>query len=399
MARLVGAAASLLVLASAALGWIEAPLGGALRTPIALLAAASGIAGLMGWRMRSSRLVALSAALGLALCAAWLVNLAVRDPRFWLLAYEHAQYAGVAELARTYLPGFFTREPTFVHVLPTEQLGERLSTALYFMGRGWWACLAGSTLALALGLRLRAGGSAAAAAGAALALLLAVPLAVLGAAVAGDMRRLSGDAHLAAARYDEALAAYEAAARLDPQLGGSPRFVAQRGLAKHYSGRHADAEALFALARLAAQRGRRADGLALLRQAAPAAAEPLRSMVRRTLCAEHLLAGLEEYGRGGFAPAARAWERAAAIGTGDVRAGFLLARAYFAETRYDESIAAARTMLERSRNPRLNARAHAIIGDSLWRKGDWPTARAAYNASRLADPFGDYRAYWTLGGL
>ena len=88
------------------------------------------------------------AAIGLGLGSLALLYLAFIDPALWALIDENAQYAQIMRFSRDYLPANFGVEPTFQGQLAIDTIQDRLATAVYFMGTGWWLCVGSSVFVL-----------------------------------------------------------------------------------------------------------------------------------------------------------------------------------------------------------------------------------------------------------
>lgn len=393
--KTLGVLGALLAMGSASLTWIQAPITGDVGAGVGWAALAIGALGGAALLGRWARLALLCGAAGVALCGFTLVRLAVLDPGFWRLVDENEQYAGMMRFSFKHIPGNFGVEPTFEAGMATDGVLERLATALYFMGRGWWLAVLGLTL-LGVGAGPRVVRQKWMAA--AVAVLLAIPTPVLLGAMWGQYRRDQGDRAMAAGRYLEALDRYEGAQRFDPQLRGSEALHLRIGEALYHLGGRSHPAARFYLGGLRIQRGALDSGIVEYRLAVEGAPEALGVIVRRRTAWTLVEAGLAAYKERLVGVAAGWWERALTAAPDHLQAVFLLSRAHFDQGRYDESIAASHTVLRRSRRRLLNAQVQANIGDAYWKLADFGKARTAYAASLALDSYANYRMLRSLGG-
>jgi tetratricopeptide (TPR) repeat protein len=323
--------------------------------------------------------------------------LALVDPALWSLVDESAQAGNIIFFSSRYLPGNFGIAPTFQSDLSTETLIDRLMTAFYFMGWGWWVCLLGSLLLL-IGclmikgmLRLRW-----------MAITAIVVLAgqglVLFPALAAQYLEEKGDHDLATGRYAQALQRYESAQRWNSQLASSERTHLRIGEGYYSLELIAHPNARLYLGERYAQQGNYKAAIAEYLMASQEASTPLKVVLAKRIAWIYIDRGMVQFRRGQVGPAIGHWERAVAFDQAQVQATYFLAKAYFDQARYEQSIAISRFLLSRSLNPLLNANIQANIGDSYWKLNDFDNARTAYEASMRLDLYGNYRIFKSLGG-
>jgi tetratricopeptide (TPR) repeat protein len=92
------------------------------------------------------------------------------------------------------------------------------------------------------------------------------------------------------------------------------------------------------------------------------------------------------------------WEQALTFDGDQIQATYFLARAFFEQSRNEQSIAMSRLLLSRSHNRLLNANLQFNIGDNYWRLREFDKARLAYAASMRLDTYGNFRIFKSLGG-
>ena len=393
------AAGTLLLTLSSFLIWIKAPISGGANPSVSLGWMAiliGGIAGI-GWFCRSSRVLAVCAVAGLGLCTFSIVHLALRDPAFWSLVDENAQYASIMGFSRRNLPANYGIEPYFQINLSTNSVMDRLVTAFYFVGWGWWACLTGSLLILIPCLKINGSHNMRWVAITA-SVILAGHGVVLFRGVAAQYLLERGDRDMARGRYADAIRRYEAAQQLDRQLTRSERSHLILGLAYYQLGVPSHPSARFYLGDRYAQEKNFEAAISAYLLAARETPAPLQEIIHKRIGWTYVGMGLAQFRKGESGPASGWWEAAMAFDPAQLQAAYFLVKAYFDQGRYDQSIAMGRFLLLRSRNPLLNANVQANIGDAYWKLNDFIRARMAYEASNKLDTFANFRIFKSLGG-
>jgi tetratricopeptide (TPR) repeat protein len=392
------AVGTLLIILSAFLAWIDVPIRGdvsgrGVGGTALLIGAIAGIA----WFYRSYRVSAACGAAGAALCCGLLFNLALRNPFFWSLVDENAQYAGIVAFSVRFLPPNLGLPPDFSKNLFTESLIDRLMTAFYFMGWGWKIAMIGSLLLLGCSLKaggrenLRWGGIAALGS-------LLLPGVILLNGLAAENQKMQGDLSMTSGRYAEAIQRYESAQRLSPQWAESDQIHLRLGEAYESLGRSSLPNVRFYSGNRYGEQDHFQEALSEYLLAMQEASLPLREVLLRRIAWTYLGLGLAEYRNGNREQAIAHWEKGIAFDPAQLQAAYFLSRAYFDQGRYEQSIAMGRLVLSQSRNPLLNANVQANIGDSYWKLNDFENARLAYEMSKRLDDHGNLRIFKSLGG-
>src|SRR5262249_195935 len=256
--------------------WIKAPISGGASPSVSfgwMAILIGGIAGI-GWFYRSSKVMAVCAVTGLGLCIFSVVHLALKDPAFWSLVDENAQYASIMGFSLRNLPANLGIEPFFQPNLSIETAMDRLATALYFVGWGWWICLTGGLLILTPCLKISGRQNiqwVALTAG----VMLAVQGMVLYKGFAAQYLQPHADRDPTHGRYAEAIARYKAAQRCNPQLNRSEQIHLHLGAAYYQLGIPSHPNARFYLGDRYAQGRNPEAAIAAYLLAIPEASAPL----------------------------------------------------------------------------------------------------------------------------
>jgi hypothetical protein len=352
----------------------------------------------IGWFCRSSKVQAVCGVIGLGLCGFSIVYLALRDPAFWSLVDENAQYMSIMSFSRRNLPANFGIEPVFRMNVATETVMARLATAWYFMGWGWLACLTGVLLILIPCLTINGRRSTRWVALLTASVMLAIQGVVLFRGFAAQHFQEQGNRDLALGRYAEAIERYKAAQRLDRQWTRSELSHLYLGNAYYQLGIPSHPNARFYLGDRYTQGMNFDAALSEYLVAAQEASVQLQEIVHKRIAWTYVAMGLAWYPKGEIGTAIHWWEAALALDPSQVQAAYFLGRAYFDEGRYEQSIAMGRFLLSRSQNRLLNANLQANLGDAYWKLNDFTNARASYEASISLDSFGNFRIFKSLGG-
>jgi tetratricopeptide (TPR) repeat protein len=358
--------------------------------------ALGGIGGI-GWWSRSTGVLAVCGVMGLGLASLALLYLAFIDPALWALIDENAQYAQIMHFSRTHLPANFGIEPTFQGHLAIDTIQDRLATAVYFMGPGWWLC-AGASMLVLVGCFPMAGRRLMQWLAIAALLMFGAHGALLYHGVVAHYRQERGDRHMASGHYREAIQRYEAAQRLAPQVAQSEWTHLRIGEAYYHLGIISHQHGRFYLGDRYAQQGDVAAALAEYLSVAQEAAGPLQTVVRKRIAWTYIQMGSTQYRHGEVGPAVGRWEKALAFDPTQIQAAYFLCRAYFDQGRYHQSIDLGQALLPRIHNQLLKANIQANLGDSYWKLNDFKRARQAYEASMRLDSLTNYRIFKSLGG-
>lgn len=380
--------------------WIRAPLSGAANASLSFgwLAGAIGGLALIAWLWRSNRLLAVCGMAGLGLVSFTLLHLTFMDPALWSLVDENTQATNIIRFSRRYLPGNFGIQPTFRPNLETDTLWGRLSTASYFLSWGWAICLVGSAFALLGALHRPDQRHLRRWIGVPAALLLASQVGLLFSSLVAKYDQDQGDRAMALGHYAQAVRRYERAQGWNRQLAASIRLHVRLGEAYERLEMSTQPNARLYLGERYSQQGDYRAALAAYQLAAQEATGSLQELLHKRMAWTYADGGIALYRRGLFDSAIGYWEQALRFDATQLQAAYFLARAYFEQSRYEQSIAMSRFLLTRSHNRQLNANVQANIGDSYWRLQDFMQARRAYEASMRLDSYGNFRMFKSLGG-
>lgn len=395
----VGCLGAVVILLSAWLQWIVGPMSrGPVEVPYAwMVIVAIGGLGLVACWMRADRCGVACGVAGLGVCSFVLLYLTFVHPAFWALVEENAQYVEIMRFTRRHFPSNLGVEPTLQTMLPADTLLERLGTAWYFMGKGWWIGLLGSVVLL--GSCGYSGGRQTWRWLSATALIVCVGQSVfLVQGVVAQNFWEQGDRHMADGNYGRALGRYDAAQQMDTQLARSVQRQLRIGEAHVLLGVPTQLHARFYLGHRYTEQGNIDAALSEYRLALPHATGALESILRKRLAWTYVTLGFKQYRQGDVGQAAVQWEKALATDSAQIAAVYGLARAYFDQGRYEQSLAMSQSVLAYTRHRLLRANVQANMGDSYWKLGDTTKARLAYAVAMKLDAYGNFRAMKSLGG-
>jgi tetratricopeptide (TPR) repeat protein len=382
------------------LTWITAPLSGAANPGVDFGWLAGGIGAMasVAWLWQSDRLMAICGVAGLGLATFSLLHLAYRDPALWYLTDENTQAANIITFSQQLLPGNYGIQPTFRARLDTETWLGRLATASYFMSWGWMICLAGSLLLLVSGLASPSRRQILIWISLATMLIFGGQAVMLGSSLAAEYFQDRGHRHLALGRFAEATREYERAQRWNPQLARSLQAHLRLGEAYYQLEMFSHPNARLYAGERYAQEENYKSALVEFFLALQEAPMQLQEIVAKRSAWIYVFRGIAQARSGQLGPAIGHWERALAFDSTQVQAAYFLARAYFEQSRYEQSVAMSRFVLSRSQNRLLNANLQFNIGDCYWQLNDFDRARLAYEASMRLDSYGNFRIFKSLGG-
>jgi Tetratricopeptide repeat len=385
---------------SAWLIWIRAPISGGANPSLSFgwLAGVIGGIAAIAWLRSSGSVMAMCGIAALGLVSFAVLYLAFIDPALWDLVDENAQAVSIINFSHRFLPGNYGIQPTFHPDLDTGTTQTRLATALYFMSWGWVISVVGS-LSLLLAWSLNPGRRASMKwMGLTAVLIFGGQAVMVGHSLAAEYLEALGNRSLALGRYAEAARRYEGAQRWNPQLASSLQVHLRLGEAYYHLDMLTHPNARLYLGQRYAQDGNYRAALAEYLLGAQEASEPLKTVHRKRIAWSYVDGGLVLYQKGLYGPASEYWEQARTFDSAQIQAPYFLARAYFEQSRYEQSIATSRFLLARSQNRLLNANLQFNIGDCYWRLRDFDRARLAYEASMSLDSYGNFRIYKSLGG-
>jgi len=397
--RSLTAIGTLLLTLSSWLVWIRGPISGGVNSSVSFgwLAVFIGSMAGIAWFCRFSRFVAICGMMGLSLCSFSVLHLAVKDPALWSLVDENVRCANIMTFSSHYLPANFGIAPTFEPNLSVETLIDRLAAAFYFTGWGWWICLLGSFLILSGGLTISKRPKIPMMASTAIVIIVIQGIMLISGIVAQFLQE-RGDRDMTLGRYVEAIHRFEAAQRWNLLHARSERVYLRIGEAYYRLENRSHPMALFYLGDQYFQQENFQAAIAQYLVATQEASPPFKNTLDRRIAWTYVLRGVAEYRRGDVGPASGYWERALAFDPTQLQAAYFLAKSYFDQARYEQSIAMSGFLLARSQNRLLNANIQANIGDSYWKLNDFKKARMAYEASMQLDSFANFRIFKSLGG-
>jgi tetratricopeptide (TPR) repeat protein len=385
---------------SAWLIWIKPPISGGANPSLSFgwpAAVLGGIAAI-AWLRRSGCIMAVCGIAGLGLASFSLLFLSFIDPALWDLVEENAQAASIINFSHRFLPGNFGIQPTFRLDLDTGTPQGRLATAWYFMSWGWIASLMGglfllSACSLTPNKRLSIQWVSLTAA-----LIFGAQAVMVGHSLAAQYLQALGDRSLALGRYAEAARRHEMAQRWSPQLASSLQAHLRLGEAYYRLDMMTHPNVRLYRGQRYAEEGNYKAALGEYLLGADEAQEPLKTVYHKRIAWTYADGGILLYRKGLYGPASGYWEQSLAFDATQIQTAYFLARAYFEQSRYEQSIVVSQSLLTRSRNRLLNANVQSNIGDCYWQLGDADRARLAYEASIRLDSYGNFRIFKSLGG-
>lgn len=388
------------LLSSGWLTWIKAPISGGANPSLSVgwLAGVIGGAAAIAWLWRSTRALDACGVTGLGVAGFAVLYLTCMDPGLWYLVDENAQAANIIAFSHRFLPGNYGIQPTFRPTLDTATLLGRLATATYFMSWGWVICLASSLLLLCHGRSNPDSWPRLSWVSLPAALLFGGQAIMLASCLAAEYTQDQGHRQMALGRYADAIRRYERAQRWNPQLAFSLQVHLRLGEAYYHLNLQTHPNARLYRGQRYAQEGNDKAALAEYLVAMQEARSPVKEVLAKQLAWTHVERGISQLRKGQVGSAISHWEQALAFDADHIQALYFLARAYFEQSQYEQSIAVSRLLLSRSDNRLLNANLQFNIGDSYWRLREFDQARLAYEASKRLDSYGNFRIFKSLGG-
>lgn len=383
-------AASLPLLGSGAggLGWISYGAAGGL----ALLVAAYAFG-----RERPKQLFYAGACL-LLLTVAALLQLAFSEPQLLKRLADEADWNMAAALfASSYLPRNLGAEPTQWRYLWFDSIGDRLISAWYFMGLGWYTAAGVSmTLSCAAALQM----SASARRRAIVLTLFAIVITVV-AFVHGP---LQGESELQLAQraeanghLDVAIRRYRRAIAVDGWNGLDVNV--QKRIGEIDAALHDNSTPQYRLyyAEYLVEQDRLPEAIAAYEDLAVTGGA-LRSVGEWRAAELWTSYGLSLYASGAFGSAVKAWQRALAREPSMWLAAYYLTRGYYAVGRYQEAISVASKTAHNVADPIFLSNLYANLGDAYTRRDEFALAHLAYGDSYASDYIGNLRGLSSLVG-
>jgi tetratricopeptide (TPR) repeat protein len=330
----------------------------------------------------------------LLLCFAGLLQLAFGEADLLKeLGDEELQFVAIQQFVNVYLPTNFGIEPSNAQGSELSRsivtAWDRVVTARFFMGRGWYLTLAAGIAAFFYGKKRLANRRQRS-------LLVKVTLLVaLGLAVGFSLRPViaqmtvaRGQDAEAKGELDLAIARYRRATRLDKWFAIHTDLYQRIGAIDYNFGRTDTIEYGIFFAELMVSQNNLTGAIQQFEKLHPRAEQVSRTLADlvRTREADIWTAyGQQLYAQGAVGAAAPAWENALAKDQSRWLAGFCLSRAYFETGRYQQSVALIQGMIKRVRDPETRANLESNLGDAYMRLNEVALAHLAYRRSYLID--------------
>ena len=322
------------------------------------------------------------------------------------LADEEAQFVGIQQFENQFLPTNFGKEasnaqgPQLSNSIVTAW--DRLVTARFFMGRGWYLTLTVGIAAFfyakkRLKTRLQR------------ALLVKVTLlAAIGLAIGFSLRPViaqitvaRGQDAEAKGELDLAISRYRSAMRLDKWFAIHTDLYQRIGAIDYSFGRNDTIEYGIYFAELLVSQNNFSGAVQQLERILPKAQQispQLEELVRTTEADIWNAYGKELYHQGAIGAAAASWANAFAKDQGQFLAAFCLSRAYFQTGRYQQSVTLIESLIKRVRDPETRANLDSNLGDAYMRLNERALAKLAYRHSYLIDYVLNWRGLSDLIG-
>ncbi len=365
------------------------------------------LAGAVAYSRKYWRCFAIVAAGLLLLCFGGLLQLAFGEADLLKeLADEEAQFVGIQQFENQFLPTNFGKEasnaqgPQLSNSIVTAW--DRLVTARFFMGRGWYLTLTVGIAAFfyakkRLKTRLQR------------ALLVKVTLlAAIGLAIGFSLRPViaqitvaRGQDAEAKGELDLAISRYRSAMRLDKWFAIHTDLYQRIGAIDYSFGRNDTVEYGIYFAELLVSQNNFSGAVQQLERILPKAQQispQLEELVRTTEADIWNAYGKELYHQGAIGAAAASWANAFAKDQGQFLAAFCLSRAYFQTGRYQQSVTLIESLIKRVRDPETRANLDSNLGDAYMRLNERALAKLAYRHSYLIDYVLNWRGLSDLIG-
>ncbi len=404
-----------LILISPLFGWLHPLLRGAIQgrqlpvllsdTPLRLsaplvsfgdIALLIGSIALLSLLFRRHRIRPLLGCLVLLLAYMLIYQVALSSP-LWMevFAGQDQQHVELLQFTKDYLPPNAGVEPDRWPELKTEEVFDRMVTAWYFVGGGWYMVFWGGCLLILSGYFGRMTGRK----DVVVALLGLFSLCIVPTLpfLMADYFFEQGENSRIQGRYAQALLDYERAIRYDPGLPYNIRYSLSVGAAYTHLSQRDRPEYHYSQGYLLADRGRIQEALFAYQQASRTGTGGIRRLSQDAIAKLHGKAGLKAYKQGIVAVAAEAWGKALAASDQPVF-HYYRAKALFDLGAYSDAISENQRFLEASSNRMLNANAYANIGDCYQKLRNPKKARMSYRRSLVLDHDQNARALMALAG-
>lgn len=405
-------AGSLLLTASAFIGWMDRPVVGWLRgvaitlsdsaPPFLSYGALSFLAGIASLAAIPRRLRWMSLAagtFGLLLALHFFFSFALIERKGVLVVADlNEQQKNILAFGR-YLPPNIGTEPTFDASVSADTIADRLSASFHFVAFGWYSVILGS-LVLLLAFMKSGGEAGRRRLSLCLppALVLTYAAFVISPYVSAEHHRTQGDEYSAKGMYARAIDEYGRARAIDKNVKYLKGFHYSLGKAHFFSGRSGGAE--YSIYRGFLAQKEKDFPLAIYSFTAALSADPsLESTVGKGLLSwTYVTYGLYEYQSGRVASAIDLWRKSVETDPSQIQSYYYLSRAYYDVGSYEQSIIAGLQFLRLAENKIMKANVSANIADAYHRLKIFDSARAHYLRSLFLDKYQNLRAVMSLVG-
>lgn len=301
-------------------------------------------------------------------------------------------------------PNNLAFEPSFIPGFKTDYLLDRLDSTFYFLSWGWYLTMAGGVLLVSTGLHLGIEkhnylplSAILRRIGIVLFFLFLYSLGLFLPCMLAEYQQLKGDNYLAQGNYEQALAGYLLAQRLNNQLFYHQTFRENLGEVYYKLGRADTPEYYIYRGTLLSKEGKTLETLATYQQALKMS--PDDPVIKKYLVSLYIQQGLDYFNAGSNEYSAiQSWKAALEIDPRQLQAHFYMGKAYFDMGNYEQSIVENQTFIAKSTNSILKANAYSNLGDCYVKMEKPKEARAAYLLSRSLDRVLNNRMTDSLAG-
>jgi tetratricopeptide (TPR) repeat protein len=397
--------ASLLLIASACVGWVVTPLQGKIRAyafpfmsnisltiginnplhigSFGVILIALGILTIAFIILRATpRLIFYLGAASVIVCVSFIGNMFfLNSEMIEALVDQNIQVTNIKSFSDGYLRGN-AKSLRPEEDISTDTLLDKLDAGIRYLGLGWYAALISSLLILIVSYRKQASKSMRwDALGLALTALV-VTAGLSAGTLKAEYDRLQGDRSLAQGELQKAIALYESAVRWDANLSYNPRYVYSVGAVCYTLSWHDRPEIHIYLG----------DNLVSVQNFYQASREyevasALRAdflLARRNRVNALITMGLNNYSAKKIYTALWYWQQALQLDPNQIQALFFLVKASLDINARDQlkTIMVAEEILEKTKDRLIKADTYVLLGDSYYKQREYAKAREMYGLSR-----------------
>jgi len=355
-----------------------------------VLGAFSYIRGI-SWMKVLAGFLALSLGL-LVICKMVFYNTALAQDFYW----QNSQTLRMLGFKTQMLPNRGI-DPTFSPAITAYTVTDGLSLAWHFITWGWYFLMASGLIFVILGLRGREPKKILKNLIAPVFCLLLLFSAVCARPLLAEYHKSRGEYFLSAEEYKKSFDSLQAALRCNRELAANESFALKYGEAA-YNLKLANSPYyhLYWAGELSSL-GRKEEAESELRTALEISNGD--GDLRRAFAKALSNQGADFYMRRVFGSAAREWEKSLSRSPEQIENLYYLSLVYTKLGMYKEAVAAGEKFTAFSRNNTLLSNVYANMGDACYWQRDYLLARTYYEKSKITDPFTNYRAGRSLGGV